>query len=148
MEKARIYLCAIVFLSVLSLQVASNVDLDNYFSKKGFNLDRPFLRYAPSQSLTITMGKFPNPFEHVELVFHNDVQLEGAAQQFRVKDIGFIRQVQLNLGQFVPYEIKSSPDTNLFAGQLFVEGFHFKGLSFGVTLLHQVQKKLFHIFTH
>ena len=134
MEKARIYLCAIVFLSVLSLQVASNVDLDNYFSKKGFNLDRPFLRYAPSQSLTITMGKFPNPFEHVELVFHNDVQLEGAAQQFRVKDIGFIRQVQLNLGQFVLYEIKSSPDTNLFAGQLFVEGFHFKGLSFGVTL--------------
>ena len=111
-----------------------NVDLDNYFSKKGFNLDRLFLRYTPSQSLTITMGKFPNPFEHVELVFHNDVQLEGAAQQFRVKEVGFIDQVQLNLGQFVLDEIKSSPDTNLFAGQLFVEGFHFKGLSFGATL--------------
>ena len=111
-----------------------NVDLDNYFSKKGFNLDRLFLRYTPSQSLTITMGKFPNPFEGVELVFHNDVQLEGAAQQFRVKDVGFIRQVQLNLGQFVLNEIKSGPDTNLFAGQLFVEGFHFKGLSFGATL--------------
>ncbi len=111
-----------------------NVDLDNYFSKKGFNLDRLFLRYVPSQSLTVTVGKFPNPFEHVELVFHNDVQLEGAAQQFRVKDIGFIDRVQLNLGQFVLDEIKSSPDTNLFAGQLFVEGFHFKGLSFGATL--------------
>ncbi|MCE2396258.1 putative porin [Candidatus Poribacteria bacterium] len=215
MEKARIYLCAILFLSVLSPQVASanapidkepegkdaaqlakqlwgaffsadarfrqegifrdgspnryryrirlrmsgnfpihskvnlgfrmvtgatddpttgNVDLDNYFSKKGFNLDRLFLRYVPSQSLTVTVGKFPNPFEHVELAFHNDVQLEGAAQQFRVKDVGFIDQVQLNLGQFVLDEIKSSPDTNLFAGQLFVEGFHFKGLSFGATL--------------
>ena len=111
-----------------------NVDLDNYFSKKGFNLDRLFLRYAPSQSLTITMGKFPNPFEHVELVFHNDVQLEGTAQQFRMKDIGFIDQVQLNLGQFVLDEIKNRPDTNLFAGQLFVKGFHFKGLSFGATL--------------
>ena len=111
-----------------------NVDLDNYFSKKSFNLDRLFLRYAPSQSLTITMGKFPNPFEGVELVFHNDVQLEGAAQQFRVKNVGFIRQVQLNLGQFVLDEIRSGPDTNLFAGQLFVEGFHFKGLSFGGTL--------------
>ena len=111
-----------------------NVDLDNYFSKKGFNLDRLFLRYAPSPLLTITMGKFPNPFEHVELVFHNDVQLEGAAQQFRMKDVGFIRQVQLNLGQFILDEIKSRPDTNLFAGQLFVEGFHFKGLSFGATL--------------
>ena len=84
-----------------------NVDLDNYFSKKGFNLDRLFLRYVPSQSLTVTMGKFPNPFEHVELVFHNDVQLEGVAQQFRVKDIGFIDQVQLNLGQFVLDEIKN-----------------------------------------
>ena len=111
-----------------------NVDLDNYFSKKGFNLDRLFLRYAPSPSLTITMGKFANPFEHVELVFHNDVQLEGAAQQFRMKDVGFIRQVQLNLGQFILDEIKSKPDTNLFAGQLFVKGFHFKGLSFGATL--------------
>ena len=111
-----------------------NVDLDNYFSKKGFNLDRLFLRYAPSQSLTLTVGKFPNPFEHVELVFHNDVQLEGAAQQFRVNDVGFMRQVQLNLGQFVLDEIKSGPDTNLFAGQLFVEGFYFKGLSFGATL--------------
>ena len=111
-----------------------NVDLDNYFSKKGFNLDRLFLRYAPSQLLTITMGKFPNPFEGVELVFHNDVQLEGAAQQFRVKEVGFIDQVQLNLGQFVLDEIKNTADTNLFAGQLFVEGFHFKGLSFGATL--------------
>ena len=111
-----------------------NVDLDNYFSKKGFNLDRLFLRYAPSPLLTVTMGKFANPFEHVELVFHNDVQLEGAAQQFRMKDVGFIRQVQLNLGQFILDEIRSSPDTNLFAGQLFVEGFHFKGLSFGATL--------------
>ena len=111
-----------------------NVDLDNYFSKKGFNLDRLFLRYMPSQFLTITMGKFANPFEHVELVFHNDVQLEGAAQQFRLKDVGFIDQVQLNLGQFVLDEIKTKPDTNLFAGQLFVEGFHFKGLSFGTTL--------------
>ena len=111
-----------------------NVDLDNYFSKKGFNLDRLFLRYVPSQSLTVTVGKFPNPFEHVELVFHNDVQLEGAAQQFRVQDVGFIDRVQLNLGQFVLEEIKSGPDTNLFAGQLFAEGFHFTGLSFGATL--------------
>ena len=111
-----------------------NVDLDNYFSKKGFNLDRLFLRYSPSSLLTVTMGKFANPFESVELVFHNDVQLEGAAQQLRVKEVGFIDQVQLNLGQFVLDEIKTRPDTNLFAGQLFVEGFHFKGLSFGATL--------------
>ena len=111
-----------------------NVDLDNYFSKKGFNLDRLFLRYALSPSLTLTVGKFANPFESVELVFHNDVQLEGAAQQLRVKEVGFIDQVQLNLGQFVLDEVKTRPDTNLFAGQLFVEGFHFKGLSFGATL--------------
>ena len=111
-----------------------NVDLDNYFSKKGFNLDRLFLQYTPVPSLTVTMGKFANPFEHVELVFHNDVQLEGVAQQFRMKGVGFIRQIQLNLGQFMLDEIKSRPDTNLFAGQLFVEGFHFNGLSFGTTL--------------
>ena len=111
-----------------------NVDLDDYFSKKGFNLDRLFLRYSPSAPLTFTMGKFANPFEHVELVFHNDVQLEGAVQQFRVNDFGFMGQTQLNLGQFVLDESKSGADTNLFAGQLFVKGLYLDGLSFGATL--------------
>ena len=111
-----------------------NVDLDDYFSKKGFNLDRLFFRYSPNSLLTITMGKFANPFEHIELVFHNDVQLEGAAQQFHINDLGFISQVQANLGQFILAETKSEPDTNLFAGQLFVKGFQLKGLSFGATL--------------
>ena len=111
-----------------------NVDLDGYFSKKGFNLDRLFLRYSPNSSLTVTMGKFANPFEHVELVFHNDVQMEGAAQQIRLNDVGFISQVQGNLGQFILAETKGGPDTNLFAGQLFVKGFQLKGLTFGATL--------------
>ena len=111
-----------------------NVDLDDYFSKKGFNLDRVFLRYSPNSSLTVTIGKFANPFEHVELVFHNDVQLEGAAQQFRINDVGVISQVQANLGQFILAETKGGADTNLFAGQLFVKGIQLKGLSFGATL--------------
>ncbi|MDE0300200.1 MAG: putative porin [Candidatus Poribacteria bacterium] len=111
-----------------------NVDLDGYFSKKGFNLDRLFLRYSPSSSLTLTIGKFPNPFERVELVFHNDVQFEGAAQQFRLNDVGFIRQARLNLGQFILAESKSGADTNLFAGQLLLKGLHFDGLSFGAML--------------
>ena len=111
-----------------------NVDLDDYFSKKGFNLDRLFLRYSPNSSLTLTIGKFPNPFERVELVFHNDVQFEGAAQQFRMNDVGFIRQARVNLGQFILAESKSGADTNLFAGQLFLKGFHFNGLSFGAML--------------
>ena len=117
-----------------------NVDLDGYFSKKGFNLDRLFLRYSPSSSLTFTIGKFPNPFERVELVFHNDVQFEGAAQQFRVNNAGFIRQARVNLGQFILAESKSGADTNLFAGQLFLKGFHFKGLSLG-TMLYEYRNE-------
>lgn len=111
-----------------------NVDLDDYFSKKGFNLDRLFLRYSPHSSLTVAIGKFANPFERVELVFHNDVQLEGAAQQLRIDDVGFISQVRANLGQFILAETKSGADTNLFAGQLFFKGFQLKGLSFGAML--------------
>ncbi|MDE0186926.1 MAG: putative porin [Candidatus Poribacteria bacterium] len=111
-----------------------NVDLDDYFSKKGFNLDRLFLRYSPNSSLTATIGKFANPFERVELVFHNDVQLEGAAQQFRIDEVGFISQVQANLGQFILAETRGGPDTNLFAGQLYFKGFQLKGLSFGAML--------------
>ena len=111
-----------------------NVDLDDYFSKKGFNLDRLFLQYSPHSLLTVTMGKFANPFERVELVFHNDVQLEGAVQQFRIDEVGFISQVQANLGQFILAETRGGPDTNLFAGQLYFKGFQLKGLSFGAML--------------
>ena len=117
-----------------------NVDLDGYFSKKGFNLDRLFLRYSPRPSLTVTVGKFPNPFERVELVFHNDVQFEGAAQQFRLNDVGFIREAQVNLGQFIVAESKSGADTNLFAGQLFLKGLHFRGLSLG-TMLYEYRNE-------
>ena len=117
-----------------------NVDLDGYFSKKGFNLDRLFLRYSPSSSLTFTIGKFPNPFERVELVFHNDVQFEGAAQQFRLNDVGFLREAQVNLGQFILAESKSGADTNLLAGQLFLKGLHFKGLSIG-TMLYEYRNE-------
>ena len=117
-----------------------NVDLDGYFSKKGFNLDRLFLRYSPSSLLTFTIGKFPNPFERVELVFHNDVQFEGAAQQFRINDVGFIRQARVNLGQFILAESKSGTDTNLFAGQLFLKGLHFEGLSIG-TILYEYRNE-------
>ena len=117
-----------------------NVDLDDYFSKKGFNLDRLFLRYSPNPPLTVTIGKFPNPFERVELVFHNDVQFEGAAQQIRLNDVGAIRQVQLNLGQFILAESKSGSDTNLFAGQLFLKGLHLRGLSLG-TMLYEYRNE-------
>ena len=117
-----------------------NVDLDDYFSKKGFNLDRMFLRYSPSPSLTLTLGKFANPFKRVELVFHNDVQFEGIAQQLHVNDVGSIRQVQVNLGQFILAESKSGPDTNLFAGQLFLKGLHFKRLSLG-TMLYEYRNE-------
>ena len=117
-----------------------NVDLDDYFSKKGFNLDRLFLRHSPSSSLTFTIGKFPNPFERAELVFHNDVQFEGAAQQFRLNNVAFIRQARINLGQFILAESKSGADTNLFAGQLFLKGLHFKGLSLG-TMLYEYRNE-------
>jgi hypothetical protein len=117
-----------------------NVDLDDYFSKKDFNLDRLFLRYSPNPLLTFTIGKFANPFERVELVFHNDVQFEGAAQQFRLDNFGLIRQAQVNLGQFILAESKSGPDTNLFAGQLFFRGLHFEGLSLG-TMLYEYRNE-------
>ena len=117
-----------------------NVDLDGYFSKKGFNLDRLFLRYSPMSAMKLTIGKFPNPFERVELVFHNDVQFEGAAQQFRLNNVGLIRQAQVNLGQFILAESKSGADTNLFAGQLLLRGLYFKGWSLG-TMLYEYRNE-------
>ena len=110
-----------------------NVDLDGFFAKKGINLDRLYLKYTPFNNFVLFAGKFANPFEHVELVFHNDVQLEGLANKFSIKNVSFIDKIDFNLGHFIINEAEATPDTTFHAAQIYFKGFATKGLSFGTT---------------
>jgi Putative porin len=65
--------------------VSSNQTLGNYGSKLSFALDRAFLRWRPTQGLNgwnVTAGRVPNPFFGTDLIWDEDVNLDGFAVQF------------------------------------------------------------------
>ncbi len=62
--------------------ITINQDLDQFFTRKPFQIDRAFLAYTPHQfhPLNVTVGKFAYPWYHTELTWDNDLSVEGVAQ--------------------------------------------------------------------
>jgi hypothetical protein len=62
--------------------ISTNQDLDQFFSRKPFDLDRAFLTYTPRwfRQWSFTGGKFAIPWYRTELTWDNDVNVEGVAQ--------------------------------------------------------------------
>ena len=65
--------------------VSTNQTLGNFNNKSNFSLDRAFLR-ARSQDflpwLTTTAGRIPNPFFSTDLMWDDDLNLDGLALQY------------------------------------------------------------------
>ena len=51
------------------------------FSNYGIYISKAYLGYAPAEWLTLTGGKVPNPFYTTELVWDNDINPTGFAEQ-------------------------------------------------------------------
>jgi hypothetical protein len=69
------------------------------FGKKDIWLDRAFVRLEPTDEISLTAGRMPNPFFHSDLVFDEDLNFDGVA---------------------AGAETKSKPDSNGF--NLFANG--------------------------
>jgi len=61
--------------------VSTNQTLGNSLANDSFNLDRAYLRYRPSDWLTVLVGRFANPWFSTDLVWDEDVNFDGAAVQ-------------------------------------------------------------------
>jgi Putative porin len=64
--------------------VSTNQTLGSYSGKLNFALDRAFVRWRPTQGLagwSATAGRMPNPFFSTDLVWDDDVNLDGLAVQ-------------------------------------------------------------------
>jgi hypothetical protein len=68
---------------------ASNGAQGGNFSKYAIWLDRAFLRYEiggePDKDLSITVGRFENPFFHTSMLFADDLGFDGLSVQGRYK---------------------------------------------------------------
>ncbi len=65
----------------LNDSISTNQDLNQFYSRKPFDLDRAFVTYNPRwfRPLTLTGGKFAYPWYRTELTWDNDVNPEGVA---------------------------------------------------------------------
>lgn len=96
-------------------QTSTNTTLDGGFGNKSLNIDRAFFKWNP-KPFTLEGGKFPPPFMKSELIWDDDVNVEGVSEQFSYK-IGSTH-LKLILGQFIVDEINpGGDDIKLFAYQ-------------------------------
>ncbi len=60
---------------------STNLTLGNSLANDSFDLDRAFLRYSPASWLTVTVGRFADPWFSTDLVWDDDVNFDGAVVQ-------------------------------------------------------------------
>ncbi|MBC8282622.1 MAG: putative porin [Nitrospinae bacterium] len=96
------------------IQTATNTTFDEGFGSKSFDLDRAYFKWNP-KPFKLQGGKFQTPFMKSELIWQNDVNVEGVSEEFSHK-MGDTR-LELILGQFVIDEIHPGDDIYLLAYQ-------------------------------
>ncbi|MGP6429389.1 putative porin [Pseudomonas paraglycinae] len=62
--------------------VSTTQNLGGGFSKKDIWLDQGYLTWMPSDELTLTGGRFANPFMSTDMLYSNDLNFDGVAAIF------------------------------------------------------------------
>ncbi|WP_285355523.1 putative porin [Pseudomonas sp. lyk4-R2A-10] len=62
--------------------VSTTQNLGGGFSKKDIWLDQGYLTWKPSEELTLTGGRFANPFMSTDMLYSNDLNFDGVAAIF------------------------------------------------------------------
>ncbi|WP_165187861.1 putative porin [Caulobacter soli] len=65
--------------------VSTNQTLGGYFSNKDLWLDRAYVDYRPVDGAHVLVGRMANPFQAAELVWDEDVNLDGVAGSYARK---------------------------------------------------------------
>jgi hypothetical protein len=105
--------------------VSTNQSFTSFFRPKPFNLDRAYLVYNPqgASAITLGMGKFGFPQNRTQLVFDDDLNVEGGWEQV---SWDFADGVGINLValQTAVTEVKQDDDAFMLAGygELIFEG--------------------------
>lgn len=66
-----------------SSPVSTNQTLGGFYAKKSIWLDQAYIKYEPVKGNALMVGRMPNPFEHTELVWDDDINLDGIAASAR-----------------------------------------------------------------
>ncbi|MBI3651658.1 MAG: putative porin [Acidobacteria bacterium] len=101
--------------------ISSNQTLTDFFERKPFALERAFLRYDTKTErlgAQLIAGKFEPTFRRTQMVWDDDVNVEGASEAVYFKTKTPLRQVKLVAFQLPFNELSGSKDGVLYGGQL------------------------------
>ncbi len=100
--------------------ISDNQSFDESFSKNKISIAQAYADWKPLKPLNLIFGKFApkNLWTVSDLQYDDDIVTEGAMQLFALKPGGLVKELDLNLYQFILNESGSSADSYMFGGQV------------------------------
>ena len=101
--------------------ISSNQTLTDFFERKPFALERAFVRYdskGESTGVQLVAGKFEPTFRRTQMVWDDDLNVEGASEAIYFKTKSSLRQIKLVAFQLPFNEVSAGKDGILYGGQV------------------------------
>ena len=100
--------------------ISTNQTLTDFFERKPFALERAFIRYDSKTDkfgVQLVAGKFEPTFRRTQMVWDDDVNVEGASEAIYFKTKTALRQVKLVAFELPFSEVTVGKDGILYGGQ-------------------------------
>ncbi|MEN3331877.1 MAG: hypothetical protein V7641_1242 [Blastocatellia bacterium] len=101
--------------------ITTNQTLTDFFERKPFALERAFIRYdskGDKVGVQLVAGKFEPTFRRTQMVWDDDVNVEGASEALYFKTKSPLRQVKLVAFELPFNEVSAGKDGVLYGGQV------------------------------
>ncbi|HKS41131.1 MAG TPA: putative porin [Blastocatellia bacterium] len=102
--------------------ISSNQTFTDFYERKPFALERAFVRYDSIASdngvgVQLVAGKFEPTFRRTQMVWDDDVNVEGASEALYFKTTSSLKQIKLVAFQLPFNELSAAKDGVLYGGQ-------------------------------
>jgi hypothetical protein len=100
--------------------ISTNQSLTDFFERKPFMLDRLFVRYdskTDKVGVQLVAGKFEPTFRRTQMIWDDDVTVEGASEALYFKTGSTLKQIKLVAFQLPFNELSGAKDGVLYGGQ-------------------------------
>ena len=101
--------------------ITTNQTLTDFFERKPFALERAFIRYdskGDKVGVQLVAGKFEPTFRRTQMVWDDDVNVEGASEALYFKTKSPLRQVKFVAFELPFNEVSAGKDGVLYGGQV------------------------------
>lgn len=101
--------------------ISSNQTLTDFFERKPFALERAFIRYdskGDTIGAQLVAGRFEPTFRRTQMVWDDDVNVEGASEAIYFKPKSKLDQLRLVAFQLPFNEVSNGKDGVVYGGQL------------------------------